>query len=201
MYHHFNGELTYLDGNSAVVDCGGVGYAMSVSTQTASKISQKVNQKVFLFSYLQVREDAMELYGFAEKEELQTFKLLISVSGVGPKAALAILSVMTVQSFASAVANGDSKAIARAQGVGAKTAARVVLELKDKIGADFAGEATVDTAAVPTMEQNANVQEAVNALLVLGFSRPQAAQAVKELDPSLPLESLISQALKRLNRI
>ncbi len=201
MYHHFHGELTYLDGNCAVVDCGGVGYAMSVSTQTASKISQKVNQKVFLFSYLQVREDAMELYGFAEKEELQTFKLLISVSGVGPKAALAILSVMTVQNFAAAVANGDSKAIARAQGVGAKTAARVVLELKDKIGADFAGEATVGTVAVPTMEQNANVQEAVNALLVLGFSRPQAAQVVKELDPSLPLESLISQALKRLNRI
>ncbi len=200
MYHHFHGELTHLDAQSAVIDCNGVGYLLSVSTQTASKISAQINQKVLLYSYLQVREDAMELYGFAEKEELRAFKLLITVSGVGPKAALSVLSVMSVQQFARAVATSDSKALSKAPGVGAKTAARIVLELKDKIGKEM-GDVPAVEEAIPAMVQNANTSEALNALLVLGFSRPLASQVLSEVDASLPLEEMIAQALKRLNRI
>lgn len=200
MYHHFHGELTHLEAGSAVIDCNGVGYLLSVSMQTAGKISSRVNQKVLLYSYLQVREDAMELYGFADKEELRAFKLLISVSGVGPKAALAILSVLSVEQFARAVASSDSKALSQAPGVGGKTAARIVLELKDKIGMEISS-VTEGTPTVPSMQENANTSEALNALLVLGFSRPLAAQALREVDPTLPLEEMISQALKRLNRI
>lgn len=200
MYHHFHGELTHLEAGSAVIDCNGVGYLLSVSMQTAGKISSRVNQKVLLYSYLQVREDAMELYGFADKEELRAFKLLISVSGVGPKAALAILSVLSVEQFARAVASSDSKALSQAPGVGGKTAARIVLELKDKIGVEISS-VTEGTPIVPSMQENANTSEALNALLVLGFSRPLAAQVLREVDPTLPLEEMISQALKRLNRI
>ncbi len=200
MYHHFHGELTHLEAGNAVIDCNGVGYLLSVSMQTAGKISGRVNQKVLLYSYLQVREDAMELYGFADKEELRAFKLLISVSGVGPKAALAILSVLTVEQFARAVASSDSKMLSQAPGVGGKTAARIVLELKDKIGMELSASSNGEVI-VPTVQENANTLEALNALLVLGFSRPQASQVLREIDPALPLEEMIAQALKRLNRI
>ncbi len=200
MFHHFFGELTHLDAQSAVIDCNGVGYLLSVSTQTASKISAQINQKVLLYSYLQVREDAMELYGFAEKEELRAFKLLITVSGVGPKAALSVLSTLSVEQFARAVATSDSKSLSKAPGVGGKTAARIVLELKDKIAKEM-GDVPALEEAIPSVVQNTNTNEALNALMVLGFSRPQATQVLSEVDPTLPLEAMISQALKRLNRI
>lgn len=200
MYHHFHGELTHLDAANAVIECGGVGYLLCVSAQTASRLSAKLNSRVMLYSYLQVREDAMELYGFLEREELEAFRQLIQVSGVGPKAAISILGVLTVSQLAQAIATEDAKAIARAPGVGAKTAARIVLDLKDKFGA-ISGQASgadVLTATAPAQTASAAKADALNALIVLGFSRPQIQQVLATLDPGLGVEELITQALKRL---
>ena len=136
MFYHLQGELCLADATGAVVDCGGVGYQVTISANTANALSDKLGQKVKLFTYLAVREDGVELFGFRTREELSCFKLLITVSGVGPKAALSILSVMTPDRFSFAVCTEDAKALAKAPGIGSKTAARIVLELKDKISKD-----------------------------------------------------------------
>ncbi len=200
MFHHFQGELTYLDANTAVIDCGGVGYDLTITTQTAAALSGKQEQKVFLFSHLQVREDAMELFGFFRKEELQAFQQLITVSGVGPKAAIGILSVMTVEQFVSAVHVGDAKALSRAPGVGAKTAARIVLDLKDKVSADTVSKNGVSMDDLAPVGKNTSAaSDAANALLVLGFSRPEIHRVLSKVDPSLSVEEMIRDALKLLN--
>ncbi len=201
MFHHFQGELTYLDANIAVIDCGGVGYALTVSAQTAASLSGKQGQKVFLFAQLQVREDAMELFGFSRKEELQAFKQLLTVSGVGPKAAVGILSVLTVEQFVSAVHCGDSKALSRAPGVGAKTAARIVLDLKDKVSAEGISKSGIsqEDLAVSSPAGSSAASDAANALLVLGFSRPEIHRVLSKVDPSLSVEEMIREALKLLN--
>ncbi len=195
MYHHFQGELFSLDANNAVIDCAGVGYSLCVSGQTAAYLSDKVHNKVLLYSYLQVREDAMELYGFAKKEELDAFRQLIGVSGVGPKAAVSILSVLTVTQLAQAIATEDAKLISRAPGVGAKTAARVVLDLKDKFGAAI--PAASDAVPIVAPKDPTAQAEALNALLVLGFSRSQAQEALRHTTAAA-VEEMITQALKFL---
>ncbi len=197
MFHHFNGELTHLDASSAVIDCGGVGYLLYISAQTAARLSARMNTRVLLYSYLQVREDAMELYGFAEKEELEAFRQLIVVSGVGPKAAISILSVLTVSQLAQAIATEDAKSISRAPGVGAKTAARIVLDLKDKFGA-VAVATEGATAQIAPSANLAAKTEALNALIVLGFHRAQAQQALQGVSADASVEEMITQALKRL---
>ena len=123
MFYYVKGTLAICEGTFAVIDCGGVGYKLTVSETTFSKIAGKLGSEVTLYTYLSVREDAVELIGFYSTDELSAFKMLITVSGVGPKAAIAILSIMTPEKFAYAVSTGDSKAIAKANGVGSKTAA------------------------------------------------------------------------------
>lgn len=151
-----------------------------------------------LYTYLHVREDNVELFGFATEQELNCFKMLISVSGVGPKAGLAILSDTNPERFALTVATGDYKAFTKTKGVGPKLAQRVVLELKDKISKEqlsSAGNAEVDFEAVTS---GSNTSEAISALVVLGYSQTEAASVVAKLDPSLSVEELIRQSLKKM---
>lgn len=198
MYYYISGELIIADPNMAVVDVGGVGYSLNISGHTLGKLAGKIGNKVRLYTHLAVREDAMELYGFYTLEELSSFRMLISVSGVGAKSAISILSLMAPERFAAAVMNGDSKAISKAQGIGSKTAQRIILELKDKIGKEIsADDSDVSDTLTAVTGQN-NLSEATNALMVLGYNRNEAAYALKGLDPSLDLETLIKNALSKL---
>lgn len=205
MLHHLKGELTVCDAGFAVVDCGGVGYALTVSTGTAEKLSPMLGEEVFVFTHLQVREDGIELYGFGSREELSAFRLLITVSGVGPKAAMSILSTMTPDRFAYAVCTEDAKALSRAPGIGGKTAARIVLELKDKISKDqMSGDlaSLKDTSPVkaPVGASSGKLGEAQDALSVLGYSRAEIAEVLRGIDVSaLSLEEIIKAALRRFS--
>lgn len=200
MFYYIKGELVMTDPTTAVVDCGGIGYKMTVSQNTLSHLT-RLGEKVCLYTHFYVREDAMELLGFYSEAELAAFKLLISVSGVGPKAAMAILSVMSPEKFALSVSRGDHKAIAKAQGVGAKTAARVVLELKDKIAKTFATQNTDEDDVVETLTATpvGNTEEAISALIVLGYTRQEAKDALKGVDPALSLEAMITAALRKMS--
>ena len=203
MFHYFRGTLSYCANNTAVVDCGGVGYKLTVSTTTHSAIGGKVGSEVKLFSYLAVREDAMELYGFSTEEELDAYKLLTTVSGIGPKAAISILSIFTPQSLAAAIAAGDTRAISRANGIGAKTAARVVLELKDKFslfGDTGSQDGSSGTSYAAQTSASSGFSEATEVLTVLGFSRAEIANALKKADPTLDSEALVKFALKQLTK-
>lgn len=197
MYYHINGELCLTEAHTAVIDCGGVGYKLTVSGTTLAAIGGKLGQKVKLYTYLAVREDAMELFGFYTEREHAAFCQLITVSGVGPKAAISILSTLTPEQFAAAVCSSDTKALGRANGIGAKTAARIVLELKDKLAKEF-GSDTV--GAIPaTITTTGKLSDAVNALLVLGYSKTEATEALSGIDTTnMPLEALITAALKHL---
>ncbi len=201
MFYYLKGELVMTDPQTAVVDCGGVGYKLTVSANTLSKLT-KLGEKVCLYTHFYIREDALELLGFYTEAELAAFKLLISVSGIGPKAAMAVLSVMTPEKFALAVSSGDAKAIAKAQGVGAKTAARVVLELKDKIAKTLGSELSDGAdAGAPEIEfaPMGNTEEAITALMVLGYTRQEAKGALKGIDPMLSLEDMITAALRKMS--
>lgn len=203
MLYHVKGELITVEGSLAVVDCGGVGYALTVSYHTAEGLSGKLGSTVRLFTHLQVREDGVELFGFGGKEELSVFRLLIGVSGVGPKAAMSILSTMTPDRFAFAVSTEDAKALARAPGIGGKTAARIVLELKDKISKDqMAGDLDSLKSPLPVKGQagGGKLAEATDALGVLGYSRAEIAEALRGVDTqSLSLEDIIKAALRRFS--
>lgn len=199
MFYYLKGELVLTEPSAAVVECGGVGYKLTVSTNTLAKLTV-LGEKVCLYTYFYVREDAVELFGFYSLEELSAFKLLISVSGVGPKAAMAVLSVLTPEKFALAVTTGDAKSISKAQGVGGKTAARVVLELKDKVAKEFSAEIAgvqPDTAADEETVLG-NVDEAITALMVLGYTRQEAQSALKGVPALLPLEDMITAALRKM---
>ena len=205
MLYHVKGELMLSENGLAVVDCGGVGYALTVSTGTSEMLSPKLGDEVLLFTHLQVREDGVELYGFGSREELSAFRLLITVSGVGPKAAISILSTMSPDRFAYAVCTEDAKALSRAPGIGAKTAARIVLELKDKISKDqMSGDLSslkdTPTARAPIGAVSGKVKEAEDALSVLGYSRAEIASVLREVDTaSLSLEDIIKAALRRFS--
>ena len=198
MYYYISGELVLAEPNTAVVDAAGVGYQMTISGNTLGKLAGKVGTKIKLYTHLSVREDAMELYGFSTLEELSGFRMLISVSGVGAKSAVSILSLMSPERFAAAVMSGDAKAIAKAPGVGAKTAARIILELKDKMKKDFSSEDTGSAAEDLLPANDNNLSEAANALMVLGYTRAEAAYALKGADPKADLEVLIKTALTKL---
>ena len=196
MYDYFKGTLAFLRTDAAVVECGGVGYRLAVSASTHAKLSPLLGREATLFAFLAVREDAMELYGFSDETERALFIHLLSVSGVGPKAALSVLSTLPADRLAVCVAAGDAKAIASAPGVGLKTAQKIILELKDKLAKEFAsGEPLPD--GVPSDGAD-DASDAVNALVVLGYSRAQALGALKGLDSALPLEIRIREALKKL---
>lgn len=198
MIYSLRGTLTALEPSLAVLECGGVGFACHITMNTARRLPP-IGQEVLLYTILNVREDAMDLFGFAEQSELNCFKQLTSVSGVGPKAANAILSELSPDRLATAVAMGDFKAITRANGVGPKLAQRVVLELKDKLGIPAVSGSNV-VAAAATRPATGNAEEAVRALTTLGFTAGEAAEAVGRLDGSLPVEKLIHDALKALAR-
>lgn len=197
MIYSVKGTLVHIEPKLAVVECGGIGMACNITMNTARQLPPQ-GQEVQLYTILNVREDAMELFGFAEQTERRCFTQLTTVTGVGPKAALAILSELSPDKLALAIAAGDYKTITRAQGVGPKLAQRVVLELKDKMGAlQSGGDFEIPQGVVSAA---GNAAEAVNALTVLGFSASEASAAVGKLDSALPVNELVRMALKNLAR-
>ena len=193
MIYSLNGIVTHTEPGFAVIECGGVGFKCQTTVNTLKKLP-KSGDKARLVTYLNVREDALDLFGFADDSELGCFKMLISVSGVGPKAALSILSESTPEKFALYVASGDAKALTRAQGVGSKLAQRIVLELKDKVSSEQAALGFTDLP----VSASGNAEEAVNALMVLGYSRSEASMAASKADSAQPVEEIIRYALKML---
>ena len=198
MFYYLEGKLLLPEMNTAVIDCGGVGYRLTVSGSTRQEISSKVGQTARLYTLLSVREDAMELYGFSTEEERLAYEQLTSVSGVGPKAAISILSALTVERLNKAVLTGDVKSIATAQGVGNKTAARVILELKDHL-AKVLGMKAEDLPDVPDGGQD--LGDALNALMVLGYTRAEATAALRKIKTAgKSTEELIKEGLKILSK-
>lgn len=194
MYYYIKGELVLRSDNFAVIDNGGVGYKIYASEKTLESFRE--GDRVTMYTYLHVREDIFDLYGFAEEDEHAMFLNLLSVSGVGPKAALAVLSAVTPKELAIAVITKDAKALTKAQGVGAKLAQRIILELFDKLkNSDIAEENKTLKAA-----GNNSQSEAVSALIVLGYSQNEAKKAVSEIDGSLTTEEIITQALSKFMR-
>lgn len=199
MIYHLHGEVALCEHDFTVLDVNGVGYKLTVSQNTAAYVRGHMKESLKLLTYMSVREDAVELFGFRDADELTAFKLLITVSGVGPKAAMSILSVLTPDRLAAAVCAEDAKAIAKAPGVGSKTAARVVLDLKGKLAKEFpsaSGSAVYDEP--DTAPSGDNAAEALEALIVLGYRRAEAMQAMKGLDPSADTGALIKAALAKL---
>ena len=199
MIYSVKGILTYVEPSFVVVECGGVGMKCFASTSTISQLSS-VGTEVTLLTYMSVKEDAIDLYGFLSQNELDAFKLLISVNGVGPKAAMSVLSALTTDKLSLAVSCGDVKSIQTAQGIGKKTAERIVLELKDKM-AGVAG-AVQGTAAVNAVQANAPgsaTAEAVEVLVSLGFNQTDASVAVGSMQPGLSVDEMIRKGLKLLS--
>lgn len=197
MIYSVRGELIHVEAKLAVVECGGVGMACQITMNTARQLPS-VGSEVTLYTMMNVREDAIELFGFAEKNELASFKLLTTVSGVGPKVGIAILSELSPERVAMAIASGDYKALTKASGVGPKLAQRIVLELKDKCALPTSSAGGVEIPAAGPASAAGSAAEAVSALTVLGFSASEAAAAVGKLDSTLPVESLVRQALRSL---
>lgn len=196
MFYYVNGPVAEIEPGLAVIDCGGVGYACATTNYTLSQL--KKGERAKLYTYLNVREDAVELFGFANQSELRSFKMLIGVSGVGPKAALSILSATTPQQLAMAVVMGDEKTLTAAPGIGKKIAQRIILELKDKLSKEQGSfEAGGAPASMPMSGSKSG--EAAAALAVLGYGSQEIAAALKGIDmAALPLEEIIRQALKKM---
>jgi len=198
MLYSVRGKLLHRDARTAVVECGGVGFLCQITATTARALPAPGGEAT-LYTMMNVREDAIELFGFADRAEMACFQQLIGVNGVGPKAGLAILSELSPERVALAAASGDYKALTRAQGVGPKLAQRIVLELKDKFGALApSGDAEFSAGGAGVPSAAGSAAEAVSALAVLGFSASEAAMAVGKLDPALPVETLVREALKQL---
>ena len=197
MFYYVNGPVAELEAGLAVIDCGGVGYACATTNYTLSQL--KKGERAKLYTYLNVREDAVELFGFASQSELRSFKMLIGVSGVGPKAALSILSSTTPQQLAMAVVMGDEKALTAAPGIGKKIAQRIILELKDKLAREQGSFDAGSGGPVLVPAQDNKAGEAAAALAVLGYGNQEIAAALKGIDmASLPLEEIIRQSLKKM---
>ena len=204
MFHYISGPLTALLPSVAVVDAGGVGFKLTVSSNTYEKLAPAAagGERVKLYTHLAVREDGIELFGFESSEERECFNKLITVSGVGPKAAMSILSIMTPDNFALSVCTEDIKAISKASGIGSKTAARIVLELKDKLSAElsaYSGKQSKSSSrpvSVPLI--SGNLAEATEALMVLGYDKSSVSSAIAGLDPKAPTGEIIRLALKKL---
>ena len=197
MFYSLTGNVVYTDETSVALSCSGVAFRCYTSFNTLCKIGS-TGETVTLYTYLSVREDALDLFGFYDTAELDCFKILIGVSGVGPKAAIAILSRLTPDKLSQAVATGDGKAITAAQGVGPKIAQRIIVELKDKLAPFATGVSSVDFSSVSAVNSSSGGSDAVDALMALGYSRSEASLAVGKLDQSLPVDELIKQALMKL---
>lgn len=199
MFYYVNGLVAHVAPHLAIIDCGGVGYACHTTNVTLGALT--VGKPGKLYTYLNVREDAMELYGFATEEELKCFEMLIGVSGVGPKAALSVLSSAPPERLATSIITGDEKALTSAPGIGKKIAQRIILELKDKLAKGQLGGVSGENYAgngITLIPEN-KVSEATAALAVLGYSQSEISIALKGIDmEGLPLEQIIKQALKRM---
>ena len=209
MFHYISGSLAASAPTYAVIDAGGVGYKLTISENTYNSLPARhtVSEmpQVKLFTYMAVREDGIELFGFSSDAELASFKMLLSVSGVGPKAAISILSLLSPEKFALAVCTEDRKAISAANGIGPKTAARIILELRDKMlkqtDLDAAIKAPVSVATVSAGKGNSSLSDAQDALMVLGYSRAEAQSVLRNIDTSsMSSEDIIKAALKLLMR-
>lgn len=197
MLYYVSGTVAILEPGLAVIDCGGVGYGCRITAYTAGQL--KLNQNARLYITESIREDAFDLYGFISREEQRCYELLTSVNGVGPKAAMAILSSGGPQNFTLAVMTGDEKSLTAAQGIGKKTAQRIILELKDKIGGggmelDFS---TGPAAAAP-VQKGSNAALAHAALQELGYSPAEINAALKGVDPNATTEEMVRYALRAM---
>ena len=199
MFYSITGTLVYSDLSSVAIDCNGVAFRCNVSMNTLQHMPQR-NSKVTVYTYLNVRDDALDLFGFYSADELDMFKLITSVSGVGPKNALAILSEFEPDNLRIIIASGDAKSLTRASGVGTKFAQRIILELKDKVGS-IGGNVEAEIASVGAVSASKNAAEAVEALVSLGYSQSEASLAVGRLDSQLSVEELIRLALKSMAKI
>ncbi len=197
MIASLSGKLLIKDLNLAVVECSGVGFKCAITQNTFSKLGS-VGDNVFLHTHLAVREDALDLYGFSSYEELNVFKLITSVSGVGPKIGLAVLSEFMPDKVLLYIASGDAKSLTAASGVGLKLAQRIVLELKDKVGSVALAEGVSDVVMVGNANTSTNTKDAIEALVSFGYTQSEASLAVSRLDTSLSTDDLIRQALKSL---
>ena len=198
MFYYLKGTLAAIEQGLAVIDVGGVGYACHTSLTTLSKVTS--GSQVTFYTYLHVREDVMDLYGFCDQEELSCFKMLIGISGVGPKAALAILSVVSPSQLTLAVVSGDEKPLLAASGVGKKMAQRVILELKDKIAKEQIAIANEGSISIPVMANDAT-GEAAAALAVLGYSKAEIDSVLRDIDTAgMEVEAIVKKALFGLMR-
>ena len=197
MYYYVNGTVAEIGPNLAVIDCGGVGYACATTNYTLAQL--KRGEPAKLYTYLHVREEIFDLYGFSTQAELSSFKMLLGVSGVGPKAALAILSSGTPDQLALSIVTGDEKSLTGVPGIGKKIAQRIILELKDKLAKEQTGfDARMGTLSpIPAVGKS---QEAASALAVLGYSSQEISAALKGVDAALPVEEMIRIALKKMAR-
>lgn len=198
MFYHLSGIVSDIDINFAVIDCAGVGYAVNTTASTLSRL--KINEKAKLYISECIKEDSFELYGFATMSEKRCFEMLLTVSGIGPKAAQAILCATTPESLALAIMNGDDKAITAAQGVGKKISQRVILELKDKVSKEMGSSAAEIPASIAMpAEAGADRSDAVAALMVLGYSAAEINAVVRKLDiTGMSTEQIVKTALKNL---
>lgn len=199
MISSLNGTILFKDTNSVVIECGGVGFKCYITENTYNVIGG-VGDKAFVNTCLVVKEDALDIFGFAEAGELEVFKLITSVSGVGAKIGLAILSAFNYEKVLLFLASGDAKSLTAASGVGIKLAQRMVLELKDKVGSVATGDVFDTVNTVGNATTNTSSKEAIEALVSLGYSQSEASLAVGKLDNTLSTDDLIRQALKTLAR-
>lgn len=201
MYAYIKGELAEINTDHIVIEAGGIGYQVFISLQTFDYLPS-VGEDLKIYTYLYLREDAMILYGFLTKDDLELFKLLISVSGIGPKGGLAILSTLEADDLRFAILSGDAKAISKAPGVGGKTAQRVILELKDKLSLEDAFEAKTEHAQKNAAAAGGSVKnDAVMALTALGYSSTESLKAVSavEITEDMDVEEVLKAALKHLS--
>ena len=206
MFYYISGKLALATPSIAVKDAGGIGYKLTISENTYNSLPARhtnPNPDVKLFTYMAVREDDVELFGFHSEAELNSFKMLLGVSGIGPKAAISILSLLTPEKFAIAVCTEDRKTIAKANGIGPKTAARVILELKDKLLKETDLSASADdsmpVATVQMPQSSSRMRDAQDALLVLGYSRADVQKVLSTIDTqSLEVSEIIKKALTKL---
>lgn len=194
MFDYLRGTVSYLTPDRVVLDVGGVGFSLAASANTTAKV--RMGEEATLYTYLNVREDALDLFGFAEREEQASFLLLLSVSGVGPKAALAILSAVTPSALTLAIISGDEKALCAAQGIGKRLASRILLELKDKVSASDMISAVGGSA--PAAPASVGADDAAEALVALGYSASEVYAALSKVDGTLPTEEKVRQALRFL---
>lgn len=200
MFYSLTGKLAHMEPSVAVIECGGVAFKCLTSMHTQRSLP-RIGETATLYTHLNVREDALDLFGFSSKNELNCFKMLTGISGVGPKVALAILSELSPEGVAVAAASGDSKSFTRASGVGPKLGQRIVLELKDKVKkmAGAGGDLQLTPAEAGVISASKNAEQAVQALIVLGYTQSEASQAVARLDSALATEELIRLALKGMS--